>query len=138
MKIYHKKNFTLGAGLAALGAALLLTCAMKAFSVRSLVLGLILLFLGGGTILRSLSRTFSRQDHVEERDERNQLVRLHTRSRAFGLSQGIAFCLMAILLAAAKLTGEEVFVGIAVGLGFSLSISFFTEPAAYFHYEKHM
>ena len=43
---------------------------------------------------------------------------------------------MLLLLVAGKLTGEELFIAIAVGLAFALSISLLAELIATFYYES--
>ena len=86
-----------------------------------------LLLLGVSSLLRSLSPKFSREDKIEERDERNILVNWKTRTSAFRWTRLVSFGLMALLLVAGAVTGEKLLLAMAVGLAFSLTISFFAE-----------
>ncbi|WP_298021755.1 hypothetical protein [uncultured Dysosmobacter sp.] len=86
MKIYHKRNFALGLFFAAMGILLLAVSLPEIMLLQKgktmILIGLCLL-LGIGLIARSLSPKLSREDKVEELDERNQLVQLKTGNRAF-------------------------------------------------------
>ena len=83
MKIYHKKNFAFGLFALFLGALNLVRGALQGFAWNDGLLVGLLLLLGGASVVRSLSPKWSREDKVEERDERNQLVKLKSRSRAY-------------------------------------------------------
>ena len=87
MKVYHKKNFLWGLLLLLLGLLLLAAGVWKGFTLRSAVVAALLLFLGGGILLRSLSKDLSREDRVQERDERSLLVALRARGTAFRCAQ---------------------------------------------------
>lgn len=94
-----------------------------------------LLLLGVSSLLRSLSPQLSQQDKIEEQDERNILVNLKNRTSAFRWTRLVSFGLMALLVAGAA-TGEELFLAIAVGLAFSLTISFFAEFFSALYHES--
>ena len=137
MKIYNKKAFWSGVLMAAMGAANLAVSAWRRdWDAKGILLTGALLFMGGGTILRSLSREFAREDRLDELDERNRLIGLRSKSKAFQLTQGVSFGLMLLLLAAGKLSGEESLIAIGVGLAFAFSISMFAEIFAFFYYES--
>ena len=95
-----------------------------------------LLLLGVSSLLRSLSPQLSRQDKIEEQDERNILVNLKTRTSAFRWTRLVSFGLMALLLVAGAATGEELLLAVAVGLAFSLTISFFAEFFSALYHES--
>ena len=95
-----------------------------------------LLLLGVSSLLRSLSPKFSREDKIEERDERNILVNWKTRTSAFRWRRLVSFGLMALLLVAGAVTGEKLLLAIAVGLAFSLTISFFAEFFSALYHES--
>ena len=136
MKIYNKKKFAFGVGMTVLGTAnLILDIVNNSLDVKSVIIILALFLFGIGDIMRSLSQKMSREDKVDELDERNQFIALKSKSKAFRLTQIISFILMVILLVAGKTTGYDGFIAIAVGLAFSFSISMFSEIFAYFHYE---
>ena len=95
-----------------------------------------LLLLGVSSLLRSLSPKFSREDKIEERDERNILVGRKTYASAFRWTRLVSFGLMALLLVAGAVTGEKLLLAIAVGLAFSLTISFFAEFFSALYHES--
>lgn len=105
------------------------------FTLSTGVLVGALLLLGVSSLLRSLSPQLSRQDKIEEQDERNILVNLKTRTSAFRWTRLVSFGLMALLVAGAA-TGEELLLAIAVGLAFSLTISFFSEFFSALYHES--
>ena len=137
MKICHKKNFWAGAGMLALGILNLATALWRGrveWSDWVLVLALVLL--GGSSLLRGLSPKLARQDKIEEQDERNILVQLKTRTSAFRWTRLVSFGLMLSLLIAGAVTGERLLLAVAVGLAFSLTISFFAEFFAALYHES--
>ena len=114
--------------MAALGILnLALSLWRRDFGLSTGILVGALLLLGVSSLLRSLSPQLSQQDKIEEQDERNILVNLKTRTSAFRWTRLVAFGLMTLLLVAGAATGEELLLAIAVGLAFSLTISFFAE-----------
>ncbi len=128
MRIYHKKNFWAGLGMAALGILnLALSLWRRDFDLSTGILVGALLLLGVSSLLRNLSPKFSREDKIEERDERNILVGRKTYASAFRWTRLVSFGLMALLLMAGAVTGEKLLLAMAVGLAFSLTISFFAE-----------
>lgn len=137
MRIHHKKNFWAGLGMVALGLLnLALSLWRRDFGLSTGILVGTLLLLGVSSLLRSLSPKFSREDKIEERDERNILVGRKTYASAFRWTRLVSFGLMALLLVAGAVTGEKLLLVIAVGLAFSLTISFFAEFFAALYHES--
>lgn len=137
MKIYNKKTFMSGIFATALGLLNLATALWTKFDVESIIIVLFLLFFGVNSMIRSVSQKLSREDKLEELDERNQLIELKTKSKSFRVTHGICFVLMLVFLVMAKTSGEKAFIGIGVGLAFACTISMFTEFFTYLYYEKH-
>ena len=136
MKIYNKKVFASGVFELAMGLLLLITSITRQdLDINAIILIVALFAFGFGSIMRSISQRMAKEDKLEELDERNRLIALKSKSKAFRLTQIISFILMVILLVAGKTTGYDGFIAIAVGLAFSFSISMFSEIFAYFHYE---
>lgn len=137
MKICHKKNFWAGAGMLALGLLNLVTALWRRdLDASAVVLVVALVLLGGGSLLRGLSPKLAREDKIEEQDERNILVQFKTRASAFRWTRLVSFGLMALLLVAGAATGEELLLAIAVGLAFSITISFFAEFFSALYHES--
>lgn len=137
MRIYNKRTFGYGVFSTALGVLNLLLCFRTGFDGSGLLLALLLLLVGGGSILRGLSRDLSREDRLEALDERNRLVELKTKSKAFRLTQGISFGLMLVLLVLGKVLEERLLIGVGIGLASAYTVSMFTEVLTFCYYEKH-
>ena len=136
MKIYNKKKFGSGFICIVLGVLNFLACFSTGFDVSGMVITLALLFIGGGSVMRSFSRNMSREDKLDELDERNRLIDLKTKSRAFRLPQAICFGLMLLFLVMGKMSGEILLISAGVGLAFAYAVSMFTEIFTYLYYEK--
>lgn len=121
----------------ALGLLNLATGLWTKFDVESMIIVLFLLFFGANSIIHSFSQKLSREDKLEELDERNQLIELKTKSKSFRVTQGICFGLMLIFFVMAKVYSEKAFIGIGAGLGVANTIFIFTEFFTYLYYEAH-
>lgn len=137
MKIYHKRHFGSGLFFIVLGMLNIFACIWTGFDVSGIILIAALLLIGSGLTIRSLSSALSKEDKLEKLDERNQLIELKTKSKAFRLTQGISFGLMLLFLIAGKVTEEMPLLSIGVGLAFAYTISMFTEIFTYLYYETH-
>ena len=136
MKIYNKKTFAFGVFSAALGVLHAVTAALRGIDAAGIVLVAVLLFVGAGAMMRGLSQKMAREDKLEERDERNRLVKLKSKSAAFRLTQAVCFGLMLPLLVAGKVTGTQALTAIGTGLAAALSASMLAELGAFYYYEK--
>ena len=137
MKIYNKKVFASGVFEIALGLLSLIADIMKQdFSIKSSVLIAVLVVLGFGSILRSVSPRMAKEDKLEELDERNRLITLKSKSKSFQLTQIISFILMLALLVMGKVTGFEGFIAMGVGLAFAFTVSMYAEIFTYLYYES--
>ena len=136
MKIYNKKTFAFGVFSAALGILNAVTAALRGIDAAGVVLVAVLLFVGAGAMMRGLSQKMAREDKLEERDERNRLVKLKSKSAAFRLTQAVCFGLMLPLLVAGKVTGTQALTAIGTGLAAALSASMLAELGAFYYYEK--
>lgn len=137
MKIYHKRNFAEGAFLLVLGVLnLVMDLIRQDFSVKGAVLCAVLFLLGGSLLARSLSKKVSRQDKIEALDERNQLIKLKSASRALSISQTISFVLLLGCMFAYAATKNTDFIGILIGLGLAWTISVLTDIVASIYYES--
>ena len=137
MKIYNKKVFASGVFEIALVLLSLIADIMKQdFSIKSSVLIAVLVVLGFGSILRSISPRMAKEDKLEELDERNRLITLKSKSKSFQFTQIISFILMLALLVMGKVTGFEGFIAMGVGLAFAFTVSMFAEIFTYLYYES--
>ena len=106
------------------------------FSIKSSVLIAVLVVLGFGSILRSISPRMAKEDKLEELDKRNRLITLKSKSKSFQLTQIISFILMLALLVMGKVTDFEGFIAMGVGLAFAFTVSMFAEIFTYLYYES--
>ena len=106
----------------------------RTFEIKGIILIIALYFLGGGIIIRSLSRKYTQEEKLDEMDERNQLIKLKSKSKAFRLTQTISFLLMLALLVMGKISGYDGFISMGVGIAFAFSISMFTEIFSLMYY----
>ena len=83
-----------------------------------------------------MSRSLSREDKISELDERNRLVTLKSRSRAFGITQGVCWVLMFIFIVLGVVKDFDGAVFLGMGFAFAISVSFFSELFAYFYYDS--
>ena len=137
MKIYNKKVFASGIFMAALGLLNLITSIKrKDLDINSIILIAALFVLGFGSIMRSMSQRMTKEDKLEEMDERNRLITLKSKSKSFQLTQMISFILMLVLLVMGKVFDYEGFIAMGVGLAFAFTISMFAEIFTYMYYES--
>lgn len=86
MKIYNRKGFLWGIVWTVLGVLRLLLLVIQpedttAQFVKGIIVGVVLLTLGLSGFTRALSKQATREDRIEENDERNKLVRLKSKTR---------------------------------------------------------
>ena len=102
----------------------------------AVVLVVALVLLGVSSLLRGLSPKLAREDKIEERDEQNILVQFKTDASAFRWTRLVSFGLLLALLLAGAVTGERLLLAVAVGLAFSITISFFAEFFSALYHES--
>ena len=142
MKIYHKKNFASGLFFTLLGIGFLVLFLVKReVQPKSLVFCVFSLLLGPGMLLRSLDRKLSYQDKIDERDERNILVKLRTKSTAFSIVQYLlmgvcVLCAIGAVLYGDNPDGQLALGGMLIVSGVVWFISLLAELFCGLHYEK--
>ena len=142
MKIYHKKNFAAGLFFTLLGIGFLVLFLVKReVQPKSLVFCVFSLLLGPGMLLRSLDRKLSYQDKIDERDERNILVKLRTKSTAFSIVQYLlmgvcVLCAIGAVLYGDNPDGQLALGGMLIVSGVVWFISLLAELFCGLHYEK--
>lgn len=139
MKIYNKKGFFSGLFTTAIGVALLaagVDTGFERFDLKDAALVIFCLLIGLTTIARSMSHSLSREDKISELDERNRLITLKSRSRAFSITQGVCWVLMFIFIMLGVVKDFDGAVFLGMGFAFAISVSFFSELFAYFYYDS--
>ncbi len=141
MKIYNKKNFASGLFSITLGLALLIAMLVTGnWRPKSVVLCVLCLLFGAESVTRALSRDKAIQDLIDQRDERNILVALRTKSTCFTVLKAALFVLCtACALGAAFHPVEEaklILAGVLIVTGLLWFFSLVLELACSIHYEN--
>lgn len=136
MKIYNSKAFASGVFLIVLVALSLAgSIISNKIEGKGVILAAVLFLFGTDTIVRSLSKKKTKEDRMDELDERNRFIELKTQSRSFQLTKKISLVFMLVLIAMGKVSGYEGFIIMGVGMSFSWTISMFTEIFTSLYYE---
>lgn len=136
MKIYNSKAFASGVFLIVLVALSLAgSIISNRIEGKGVILAAVLFLFGIDTIVRSLSKKKTKEDRMDELDERNRFIELKTQSRSFQLTKKISLVFMLVLIAMGKVSGYEGFIIMGVGMSFSWTISMFTEIFTSLYYE---
>ena len=138
MKIYNKKFFVSGILMLLLGMLNLILGLIKTdFDFAQSVLIIAMLLFGGNFTFRSLNYKMSRTDILEEKDERNQLVLLKNRSKAFQIQRYVCLGASAVFIAVAAIIKTEKFEYIGAGFAFAFVISLVVDIATFVYYDSH-
>ena len=94
-------------------------------------------------LLRSLDRKLSYQDKIDERDERNLLVKLHAKSLTCSIVQyallgACVLCTVGAVLYKGNPDGQQIFGGMLVVSGVMWFVSLLSEMLCLRHYEKRL
>lgn len=143
MKIYNKKGLIAGVLWTAAGAFCLYQDAVDAHDflpqqIKSVVLSLVMLVVGLTCLLRALSKSASREDRIEELDERNRLVSLKTDSLTRKVMGWARVAAMVAGLLGYLFTENLVFGCLFLFAGLSITLEAVVSIAAAIHYEKRL
>ena len=143
MKIYNKKGLIAGVLWTAAGAFCLYQDAVDAHDflpqqIKSVVLSLVMLVVGLTCLLRALSKSASREDRIEELDERNRLVSLKVDSLTRKVMGWARVSAMAAGLLGYLFTENLVFGCLFLFAGLSVTLEVVVAIAAAIHYEKRL
>ncbi|EHQ89849.1 hypothetical protein [Desulfosporosinus youngiae] len=138
MEIYNRRKFAFGVVFLFLGLSSLILGFLKGFDVKQVIQTILALLIGASEIYRSVNREAAKHENIEAKDERNHLIKLTSKSRAFDLTQVIIIVLMFLFLIMGKQSGEQVFVAIGVTFAFAYSVSMLSEIFSGIYYERHM
>ena len=86
---------------------------------------------------RAFSKKATREDQIEERDERNRLIRYKSKARMLDIAYGILFVFMVCGMIGFKLTANPVWFAILVLPGLFLGGFLILEICVQLYYEKH-
>ena len=136
MKIYHKHNFAFGLFALLLGLLNLILDLLQGFTLNGAALAGLLLLLGGASLIRSLSLQWAQEDRLEERDERNRLVKLKSQSQAYRINQFLFLTAGNILCALGKLRNADSLLFLGLGLIAAFLIALLMDFFAWAYYDE--
>ena len=137
MKIYHKRNFFFGIAEFILSIIVFVTMFItKTIDVKSIVLNVIVFTLGIVNISRSLSKSDTAEDIVEENDERNKLISLRINNMRYKILITVIYISVVIGMLAYAVTKNINIVIAILPLLILLCIWFISSFILAFYYEK--
>ena len=140
MKLYNKKGLLLGifwlaVGLGGLILEIARPSSVKAVFIRDIVLFSLLLLFSLRQIVRAFSARASREDFLEERDERNRYIRLKTGCTMFKVAEALLLIWVIGSAATFGLTRDEIWTMAVIVSGLTLGLLFIIELIVGIHYE---
>lgn len=134
MRIYSKSMFLEGAFSAIIGFTLLVS-QLNGFKLQHLILSALTIFIGIGLILGSMSKTLSRENQIDQSDERNQLITLKTKSKSLQITQMISILFSVFCLILGKMKSDTLLTALGTGLMIPFTLSLFAEVFCHMYYE---
>ena len=143
MKIYNKKRFFSGVLWTAAGAFCLYRDIVDSADflpqqIKSVVISLLCLAIGLTSLIRAFSKSSTREDRIEEMDERNRLVRLKTNSLTLNILGYLQLAGMIIGILGFAFTESEVYGFLFLFAGLSITVTAVISFIATVWYEKHL
>ncbi len=143
MKIYNKKGFFSGVLWTAAGAFCLYRDIVDSADflpqqIKSVVISLLCLAIGLTSLIRAFSKSSTREDRIEEMDERNRLVRLKTNSLTLNILGYLQLAGMIIGILGFAFTESEVYGFLFLFAGLSITVTAVISFIATVWYEKHL
>lgn len=92
MKVYHRRNFIKGIAELGISFSMLITLLItKNANIKFIVLNILIFSFGFTDISRSLSKKETKEDVIEENDERSKLIRLKINSTLYKILIGTIY-----------------------------------------------
>ena len=141
MKLYNKKGLLLGLFWFLVGVSGLILELVKpgnnmAVHIRDIVLFSLLILFGVRQVVRAFSRAATREDMLEERDERNRFIKLKTGSIMFKVAEVMLFLWTVASMVGYGFTRDDIWVMGVLVAGLTLGLLFIIELFVGVHYEN--
>lgn len=141
MKLYNKKGLVFGLfwtilGVSALILELVRPSGNTAVFIRDIVLFSLLILFGVRQVVRAFSRAATREDMLEERDERNRFIKLKTGSTMFKVAEVMLFLWTVASMVGYGFTRDDIWVMGVLVSGLTLGLLFIIELFVGVHYEN--
>ena len=141
MKLYNHKGLVFGLfwtilGVSALVLELVRPSGNTAVFIRDIVLFSLLILFGVRQVVRAFSRAATREDMLEERDERNRFIKLKTGSTMFKVAEVMLFLWTVASMVGYGFTRDDIWVMGVLVSGLTLGLLFIIELFVGVHYEN--
>ena len=141
MKLYNKKGLVFGLfwtilGVSALVLELVRPSGNTAVFIRDIVLFSLLILFGVRQVVRAFSRAATREDMLEERNERNRFIKLKTGSIMFKVAEVMLFLWTVASMVGYGFTRDDIWVMGVLVAGLTLGLLFIIELFVGVHYEN--
>lgn len=140
MKLYNKKGLVFGLFWTILGVSALVLELVRPSStavfIRDIVLFSLLILFGVRQVVRAFSRAATREDMLEERDERNRFIKLKTGSTMFKVAEVLLFLWTVASMVGYGFTRDDIWVMGVLVSGLTLGLLFIIELFVGVHYEN--
>ncbi len=140
MKLYNKKGLVFGLFWTILGVSALVLELVRPSStavfIRDIVLFSLLILFGVRQVVRAFSRAATREDMLEERDERNRFIKLKTGSTMFKVAEVLLFLWTVASMVGYGFTSDDIWVMGVLVSGLTLGLLFIIELFVGVHYEN--
>lgn len=143
MKIYNKKGFIFGILWTALGVSSLIISILSPDDflpkeIKNLVIAIVVILIGISGFYRAFSKKATREDKIQEQDERNRLLTLKTKSLTLKILYGCLALVAIGGLIAYELTNRTAWIDTIAVAGVLLGFMLLVEIVVSIYYEKHM
>lgn len=143
MKIYNKKKFTSGIFMLLLGLIVIVLEIsdldfrnLELLDIKHLIMNVLLLLFGFTHIKRSLSIENSKEDKLEELDERNILLNLKIETKTFQVIKYFGFTLMLLFFVVGSFFEAETIIAMGLGIAFLYPVYFIVIIIISLYYER--
>ena len=140
MKLHNKKGLVFGLFWTILGVSALVLELVRPSStavfIRDIVLFSLLILFGVRQVVRAFSRAATREDMLEERDERNRFIKLKTGSTMFKVAEVLLFLWTVASMVGYGFTRDDIWVMGVLVSGLTLGLLFIIELFVGVHYEN--
>lgn len=140
MKLYNKKGLVFGLFWTILGVSALVLELVRPSStavfIRDIVLFSLLILFGVRQVVRAFSRAATREDMLEERDERNRFIKLKTGSTMFKVAEVLLFLWTVASMVGYGFTRDDIWVMGVLVSDLTLGLLFIIELFVGVHYEN--
>lgn len=139
MKIYNRKKWYGGLLMLGIGVLnLVITVLRWDWDIGGIVLLVLLFAFGAGELYCSTSKQLSLEDKLEDLDERNRLVEMRAKSRAFDILSFLCFLLTAVFAVAGTIGNADEIIMMSGACGLLFFLSMIAEILSFSYYEKRL